>query len=339
MLHPDKASRLLPFPGGGKDMKNKWGFILLVAAFFLPFLIRDEYYIRIVNVFYNYAVVALSINLIVGFCGQLDMGRAAFMGLGAYCSAIMSVKFGVPFIAAFVISGVFSGLIGALLGFLCKKSTFDYLTLVTVGFNVIVQTLLLNWIPVTGGVMGISRVPVPSIFGFVFDTNTRFYYLALAFLALAYITMRRICNSKLGRAFEAIRDDPVAAEYAGINVQLYKIINFAIGSVFTGLAGSLSVHYTQYASPFNFTLDESIYQLQMAILGGLGSLSGSLLGTFILVVLPEVSRAFYEYRLFIVGLLMVIMMLRFPNGLLGRDGVGEQVIGLRKRFSRGKEDV
>jgi branched-chain amino acid transport system permease protein len=265
------------------------------------------------------------------------MGRAAFMGLGAYCSAIMSVKCGMPFAAAFVISGVFSGLVGAMLGFLCKKSTFDYLTLVTVGFNVIVQTLMLNWIPVTGGVMGISKVPVPSLFGFKFDTNTRFYYIALLFLALSYITMRRICNSKLGRAFEAIRDDPVAAEYSGINVQLYKILNFAIGSVFTGLAGALSVHYTQYASPFNFTLDESIYQLQMAILGGLGSLPGSLLGTFVLVVLPEISRSFYEYRLFLVGLLMVIMMLRFPNGLLGKAGVGEQVIGLGKRFSRGKE--
>ena len=218
MLHTDKTTGFLPLAGGGKDMKNKWNFIVLAAAFFLPFIIRDEYHIRIVNVFYNYAVGALSINLIVGFCGQLDMGRSAFMGLGAYCSAILSVKLGAPFIVAFAISGVFSGLIGTLLGYLCRKSTFDYLTLVTVGFNVIVQTLLLNWIPVTGGVMGISRVPVPSMFGFEFDTNTRFYYIALVFLALSYITMRRICNSKLGRAFEAIRDDPVAAEYSGINV-------------------------------------------------------------------------------------------------------------------------
>jgi branched-chain amino acid transport system permease protein len=185
--------------------------------------------------------------------------------------------------------------------------------------------------------MGISRVPVPSIFGFEFDNNTRFYYLALVFLGLSYVAIRRICDSKIGRAFEAIRDDPVAAEYSGINIQFYKILNFAIGSIFTGLAGSLSVHYTQYASPFNFTLDESIYQLQMAILGGLGSLPGSLVGTFILVVLPEISRSFYEYRLFLVGLLMVLMMLRFPNGLLGKDGVGEQVIGLRTRFSRAKE--
>jgi branched-chain amino acid transport system permease protein len=300
-------------------------------------IIRDEYYIRIVNVFYLYSVVALSINLIVGFCGQLDMGRSAFMGLGAYCSAILTVKFGVPFIVAFLAAGVFSGLIGAVLGFLCRKSTFDYLTLVTIGFNVICQIIFLNWIPVTGGAMGISRVPTPNIFGFYFDTNLRFYYMALLFLAVSYIAMFRICHSRIGRAFEAIRDDSIAAEYAGIDVAFYKIINFAAGSVFTGLTGALFVHYTQYASPFNYTLDESIYQLQMAIMGGLGSLPGSLVGTFILVVLPEISRSFYEYRLFFVGILMVVMMLHFPNGLLGRAGVGERIIGIRLRRASEKK--
>jgi len=314
-------------------LKNKSRILLLAFALSLPMIITDEYWIRILNVFYTYAVVALSINLIVGFCGQLDMGRSAFMGLGAYCSAILSVKLGVPFALAFVLSGVFAGVTGAVLGFLCRKSTFDYLTLVTIGFNVICQVLFLNWIPVTGGVMGISRVPPPDFFGFTFDTNTRFYYLALAFLVCSYAVIRRITKSKMGRAFEAIRDDSVAAEYAGINVQYYKILNFTVGSVFTGLAGSLSVHYSQYASPFNFTLDESIYQLQMAILGGLGSLPGSLVGTFILVVFPEMSRAFYEYRLLFVGILMVVMMLYFPNGLLGNAGVGERLIGVRCRVA------
>lgn len=313
----------------------RWLFVAF--ALLAPVLIRDEYYIRILNVFYIYAVVALSINLIVGFCGQLDMGRSAFMGLGAYCSAIMSVKLGVPFFGAFILSGVFAGLTGMVLGFLCRKSTFDYLTLVTIGFNVICQVIFLNWIPVTGGVMGISRVPIPSLFGFQFDTNTRFYYLALSFLVLCYAAITRITQSKMGRAFEAIRDDSIAAGYSGINVARYKILNFAIGSVFTGLAGSLSVHYSQYASPFNFTLDESIYQLQMAILGGLGSLPGSIVGTFILVVFPELSRGFYEYRLLLVGILMVVMMIYFPNGLLGKAGVGGRLIGIKSLLAQRKQ--
>ena len=307
------------------------GVIMLALA--LPFIIQDEYHIRIMNVFYMYAVVSMSINLIVGTCGLLDMGRAAFMGLGAYCSAILSVKLGVPFIFSFLIAGCFTGIAGAVLGFLCRKSTFDYLTLITIGFNVICQVLFLNWISVTNGVMGIGGVPAPNILGFYFDTNISFYYFALFFLIISYVTIGRITKSKLGRAFEAIRDDPIAAEYAGINVEFYKTLNFAIGSIYTGLAGALFVHYTQYASPFNYTLDESIYQLQMAILGGLGSLPGVLVGTFILVVLPEISRSFYEYRLFFVGILMVVMMLYFPNGLLGKAGVGEKLIGMRHRIA------
>jgi branched-chain amino acid transport system permease protein len=252
------------------------------------------------------------------------------MGLGAYWSAILAVRLHFPFFVAFITAGIFAGLVGAILGFLCRKSSFDYLTLITIGFNVVCQVVFLNWIPVTNGAMGIPKVPVPQLFGFAFDTNIRFYYLALGFLVVCYILIERITRSKLGRAFEAIRDDSIAASYSGINIQNYKVLNFAIGSVFTGLAGALLVHYTQYASPFNYTLDESVYQLQMAILGGLGSLPGSLLGTLILVVAPEVSRSFYEYRLVFVGFMMVIMMIYWPNGLLGKAGVGERLIGIMR---------
>ncbi len=310
--------------------------VLIACA--IPFVVTDEYALRVLNVFFIYSVVALSINLIVGFCGQLDMGRAAFMGLGAYWSAILAVRLNVPFFVAFLTAGLFAGLVGAILGFLCRKSSFDYLTLITIGFNVICQVIFLNWIPVTNGAMGIPKVPVPQFFGFAFDTNFRFYYLALGFLVTCYVLIERITKSKLGRAFEAIRDDSIAASYSGINVANYKVLNFAIGSVFTGLAGSLLVHYTQYASPFNYTLDESVYQLQMAILGGLGSLPGSLLGTLILVVAPEVSRSFYEYRLVFVGFMMVIMMIYWPNGLLGKAGVGERLIGIF-RFSKKEQET
>lgn len=310
--------------------------VLIACA--IPFVVTDEYALRVLNVFFIYSVVALSINLIVGFCGQLDMGRAAFMGLGAYWSAILAVRLNVPFLVAFLTAGLFAGLVGAILGFLCRKSSFDYLTLITIGFNVICQVIFLNWIPVTNGAMGIPKVPVPQFFGFAFDTNFRFYYLALGFLVTCYVLIERITKSKLGRAFEAIRDDSIAASYSGINVANYKVLNFAIGSVFTGLAGSLLVHYTQYASPFNYTLDESVYQLQMAILGGLGSLPGSLLGTLILVVAPEVSRSFYEYRLVFVGFMMVIMMIYWPNGLLGKAGVGERLIGIF-RFPKKEQET
>jgi branched-chain amino acid transport system permease protein len=308
-------------------------FILVIA---LPFIIKNEYAIRVVNMCMIYSIVALSINLIVGFSGQLDFGRAAFVGLGSYSSALFMMRLGFPFLLALLASGLFCAVIGFILGSLCRKSTFDYLTLITIGFNVILQQVFLNWQDLTGGAMGIRKVPSPNIFGLEFKTNTSYFYLVLFFLVISFIFIKFIIKSKWGRAFEAIRDDSIAASYSGIKVADYKVYAFTIGSFFTGIAGSLLVHYTNYANPFIYTLDESVYQLQMAILGGLGSLSGSVVGATILMILPEISRSFYEYRLLFVGVLMVILMIWAPNGLLGRDGIGEKLIGLR-RFSAKQE--
>jgi branched-chain amino acid transport system permease protein len=306
------------------------GLMVVAVACLIPLVVRNDYHLRVLNMTLLYSVVALSINLIVGISGQLDFGRSAFIGLGAFWSAILMQRFGLPFWIAFLTAGLFCTVVGAALGLLCRKSTFDYLTLITIGFNEICRLIFLNWQDVTGGAMGLRRVPVPTLLGYAFDTNVKYFYFALALLAICYVAIRRIIRSKLGRAFEALRDDPIAAAYAGIPVPTYKAINFAVASFFTGIAGSAMVHYTQYASPFNYTLDESIYILQMAILGGLGSLPGSILGTAILVIAPEISRTFYEYRLMIVGLMMVGMMIWAPNGILGKQGLGEKVIGLKR---------
>jgi branched-chain amino acid transport system permease protein len=304
------------------------GPIVVAVACLIPLVVTNDYYLRVLVMALLYSIVALSINLIVGISGQLDFGRSAFIGLGAFWSAILMQRFGAPFWIAFLSAGLFCTVVGAGLGLLCRKSTFDYLTLITIGFNEICRLIFLNWQDVTGGAMGLRRVPAPSLFGYVFDTHVRYFYFALALLAICYVAIRRIVKSKLGRAFEALRDDPIAAAYAGIPVPTYKVVNFALASFFTGIAGSAMVHYTQYASPYNYTMDESIYILQMAILGGLGSLPGSILGTAILVIAPEISRTFYEYRLMFVGCMMVVMMIWAPNGILGKQGVGERVIGL-----------
>jgi branched-chain amino acid transport system permease protein len=315
------------------------GGIVVALACLIPLVVTNDYYLRVLVMALLYSIVALSINLIVGISGQLDFGRSAFIGLGAFWSAILMQRFGAPFWIAFLTAGLFCTVVGAGLGLLCRKSTFDYLTLITIGFNEICRLIFLNWQDVTGGAMGLRRVPVPSLFGYVFDTHVRYFYFALALLAICYVAIQRIIKSKLGRAFEALRDDPIAAAYAGIPVPTYKVINFAVASFFTGIAGSAMVHYTQYASPYNYTMDESIYILQMAILGGLGSLPGSILGTAILVIAPEISRTFYEYRLMFVGFMMVVMMIWAPNGILGKQGVGERVIGLGRFLPWAKPPV
>jgi len=321
-----------------KNKKNSYGLIIVIIAIFIPLFIRDEYQLRIINMMILYSIVALSINLIVGFAGQLDMGRAAFVGLGSYWSAIMMLRFNLPFFVAFISAGLFCALIGFLLGMLCRRSSFDYLTLITIGFNAICLQFFLNWIPVTNGAMGLRLVPPPNLFGFAFDTNLRFFYFALFLLVFCYVIIHRITKSKIGRTFEALRDDSIAASYSGINVANFKVINFTIASFFTGIAGSAIVHYTNYSSPFTFTLDESIYQLQMAILGGLGSLPGSILGASLLVLAPEISRTFYEYRLMFVGIIMVGMMIWSPNGILGKNGIGERVIGMQNFISLKRDE-
>jgi branched-chain amino acid transport system permease protein len=312
-----------------KNRKINYGLIFVVITMFIPFIVKDEYQLRVINMVLLYSIVALSINLIVGFAGQLDMGRAAFVGLGGYWSAIMMLRFHLPFMVAFISAGLICAFFGFVLGMLCRRSTFDYLTLLTIGFNVICLKIFLNWNSVTNGAMGLRLVPSPIVFGFKFDTNFKYFYFALGLLVICYILIKRITKSKIGRAFEAIRDDPIAASYSGINVANFKVINFSVASFFTGIAGSAMAHYINYVSPYTTTLDESIYQLQMAILGGLGSLPGSILGASILVIVPEISRTFYEYRLMLVGFLMVAMMLWSPNGILGRNGIGEKVIGIR----------
>ena len=312
------------------NMKIRYDLVLAVIALAIPIVMTNDYHLRVINMVLLYSVVALSINLVVGFCGQLDFGRAAFVGIGAYASALMMLKLNLPFWVSFLGAGLFAAFFGLLLGLLCMKTSFDYLTLITIGFLEIVRQILLNWIPVTNGAMGLRLVPAPSLFGFSFDTNIRFFYFALVFLVICYVLIERLSKSKIGRAFGALRDDPVAASYSGINVSLYKTINFTIASFFSGIAGSALVHYTQYASPYNYTLDQSIYQLQFAIIGGLGSLFGSIVGTAILVIAPEISRVLYEYRLMFIGIIMVVMMIYAPNGFLGKNGIGEKVIGLSR---------
>jgi len=312
-----------------KNKKINYGLIFVVITMFIPFIAKDEYQLRVINMVLLYSIVALSINLIVGFAGQFDMGRTAFVGIGGYWSAIMMLRFHLPFIVAFISAGFFCAFVGFVLGTLCRRSTFDYLTLITIGFNIICIQIFLNWDSVTNGAMGLRLIPSPILFGFKFDTNFKLFYFAFFLLIICYIVIKRITKSKIGRAFEAIRDDPIAASYSGINVANTKVIVFSVASFFTGIAGSAMVHYSNYVSPYIATLYESIYQLQMPILGGLGSLPGSILGSAILVIAPEISRTFYEYRQMFVGFLMVAMMLWAPSGILGRDGIGEKVIGIR----------
>ena len=300
-------------------------FLVLMAC--VPLFITNTYILKVLNNVMLYAVIALSVNLILGFCGLLDFGRSAFVGIGTYSFALLMTKVtGVPWFVGFIGAGLFTALLGWLVGCFLRRTSFDYLTLLTIGIVEIVRLFLVNCTSITNGAMGINGVPKPSFFGLKITSHAQFFYFSLILLIVCYLLIDRLTKSYKGRAMMAIRDDEIAAAFSAINIPKYKAFCFGIASFFTGLGGAAMVSYTGYASPYNFTVDEGLILCQMAILGGLGSLPGSVIGAVILVVVPELSRTAYDYRLLIMGVMMVVLMLFCPNGLLGKNGLKDIIV-------------
>jgi len=291
--------------------------IVLVLA--LPRVGTSDFILRMVISVMIAVPVALGQNLITGFGGMLSMGQAAFYGIGAYTSALLVTHAGVPWPIALVAAGLLACFFGFLLGFPCLRVNSDYLILMTIGFGEIFKIVAYNWIEVTHGPRGIFGIPAPQIGPLLFDTNGRIYYLYLAIAGLCYVSMKALVSSHVGRALIAIREDELAAAAMGINRAYYKILAFAVGSFWAGIAGSMLAHFVSFVGPASFTVDESLLHLQYAILGGLGSLTGSVLGAVILVSLPQVFQPLYMYRMLLSGGLMVALMAWRPQGILGRS--------------------
>jgi branched-chain amino acid transport system permease protein len=292
---------------------------LLVIA--LPLIISSGYTVRVLNNILLYSILALGLNLIGGYGGQLAMGHACYYGIGAYTSALLMLNLGWPFLPSLLAATAAAGLFGLLTGWLAMaRITGDYLMLITMGISEITRIVFMNWVPVTRGPMGIPQVPPAKLFSFTFTSGMHYYYLFLVCLVIGVLVIRKLVGSKFGRALVAIREDETAARAMGINATFYKVAAFAISAVFAGVAGSLMASYNRFVGPMQFSLEEGLLLFQMIIVGGLGSISGSILGAAILVTVPEVFRPIYQYRMLINGLLMVLLMIWRPQGLLGMTG-------------------
>lgn len=306
-----------------KPLLKSWQFWLAVIGTIIllvvPEVVHNDYIFRIIISVIIDIPLALSQNLITGFTGMLTLGQAAFYGIGAYTSALLVMKLGAPWPVALIVAGLVACIFGILLGFPCLRVGSDYLTLMTIGFGEIFHIVVLNWMDLTRGPMGLPAIPAPQIGSFVFDSSKKVYFLYLAISILCYIFMHRLTNSHIGRALIAIREDETAAAAMGINVSYFKVLAFAFGSMWAGISGSMLAHFLAFVGPMTFTLNESLVHMQMAILGGLGSLPGSVLGAAILVSLPQIFQPLYEYRMLINGLLMVILMAWRPQGIMGKS--------------------
>ncbi|HZS32112.1 MAG TPA: branched-chain amino acid ABC transporter permease [Methylomirabilota bacterium] len=295
---------------------------VLAAAVLLPVAVRSPYVLHVAVLAGIYVVLTLSLNLITGFCGQFSLGHAGFYGIGAYTAALLAVHLGSPFLGNLAVAAVVAGIAGFLIGLPTLRLGGIYLAMATLGFGEIIHLVLLNWLSLTRGPLGIPAIPGPSLLGWDLDTPVRQYYLALALVLLVTVIVSRLVDSRFGEAIQAIRDDEVAAEALGVPTTRLKVVTFTVSAALAGVAGAFFAHYATFVSPGSFTLVESILVLSLLVFGGLGSVEGSIAGAVILTVAPEVFRFLAAYRMVIYGALLLGLILFRPQGLLGGIHLG-----------------
>lgn len=253
-------------------------------------------------------VLALGLNVIVGLTGQLSLGHAAFMSIGAFTSAMITIKTGLPFSVNLMATGVVTAIVAALIGFPILRLTGDYLAICTLGFAEIVKVFFLNFEP-TNKALGLTVPTAKTVI------PMPIYVWVVVILSIVLVTF--VQSSRFGRALKAIREDEIAAEAMGINTARYKIQAFALGSFMAGVGGGLYAHFLSYINPSDFGFLKSVDILAMVVLGGLGSVPGTVIGASVLASAPEFLRFMSQYRMLVYGALLVFLMVFRPNGLLG----------------------
>ena len=296
--------------------------IIAVALFYLPHLFSMDYYLHIFVMSEIYAVLALSLSLLVGFTGQVSLGHAAFYGMGAYASTILSTKLGLSFWVTFWMGGLFSGMVAYLIGKLVLRLRGHVLAITTAFFGILVTVVMNNWIPLTNGPMGITGIPRPTpitILGvnIVFISRMHYYYLGLLFVSCVVYLLWCIESSRLGDAMIAVRENEELAKSIGIDTMKSKVLAFTISGTLAGLAGAFYAHYILFISPVTFTINESINVLVMVIFGGMSTLFGPILGAICLTILPEFLRMAGSLRLVIYGITLMVFIIWMPMGVWG----------------------
>lgn len=299
--------------------KGYTSFALLFFLLLFPFIMRD-YYIDVAILAGIYIILALGLNVVVGFTGLLNLGFVAFYAIGAYTYALLNVKIGLGFWQSLPLCLFASTLSGFILAIPALRLKGDYLAIVTLGFGEITRLILNNWDTLTGGPNGITGIASPVLYGMSLGRLDRYYYLVLLMAMACYIIIKRVRESRLGRAWIAIREDEISAGAMGVNVTLHKLYAFSFGAFWAGLGGALFAAKMQFVSPESFTFLESVLILCMVILGGLGSINGVVAGAIILVVLPEVLRGVQSYRMLALGSGLILMMIFRPQGLFVTPG-------------------
>jgi len=294
--------------------------LIALSAFVVAFpFIFSLYQTNIMITALIYVITGLGLNIVVGLAGLLDLGYVAFYAVGAYSYALLNYHFGLGFWMALPIGAGMALMFGVLLGFPVLRLRGDYLAIVTLGFGEIIRLILENWNDFSFGPSGIANIPRPGLFGIELSLDqatTYLYFLMIALVLMTIFVVSRLQNSRIGRAWIALREDEVACQAMGIDKTKTKLTAFAMGATWAGMAGVVFAAKTTFINPASFTIWESIIILCVVVLGGMGSVFGVICGALILILLPEYLRAFSEYRMLIFGSVLVVMMVFRPGGIV-----------------------
>jgi branched-chain amino acid transport system permease protein len=293
------------------------GALFLFAVVF-PFIF-SSYQTSIMTTALMYVVLVLGLNIVVGLAGLLDLGYVAFYAVGAYAYALLHHYYGLGFWAALPAGAVLGALFGILLGFPVLRLRGDYLAIVTLGFGEIIRLVLENWNEFSLGPSGVANIPRPTLPGVDLSlqaSNTYLYFLMLGFVAVTVFVVGRLQDSRIGRAWIALREDEIACQAMGIDKTRTKLTAFALGATWAGMMGVVFAAKNTFVNPASFTFLESAMILSIVVLGGMGSIVGVVAGAFILILLPEYLRAFSDLRMLLFGAIMVVMMIFRPEGII-----------------------
>lgn len=320
---------------GVRDAINR-KLLLGLALIVLPLVttaLGRAYVVYLYDLVMIYVIVALGLNILTGYTGQISIGHAGFMAIGAYASAIFTGRLGLPFLLAMPLAALVAALIGFGLGVPALRLHGHYLAIATLGFGVAVSQLSAVWEGLTGGYQGM-KVPVASTLGFRFNTDLRFYYLALVVTWALVVAAQNLLRSRPGRALMAVRDSEVAAQAMGISLAKYKTASFAISAFYAGVAGSLYAHLVKFVSPFDFNLGVSLTLLAAIVVGGLGSVPGSVLGAVFMTLLPHAFSRVKNLPLVLTGVALILVVLFLPHGLVSLTWRARQAVSSIRRETR-----
>jgi branched-chain amino acid transport system permease protein len=310
--------------------------IFALALLITPFFLQGSYFLNVLVFIGIHTMLAVALNLLLGYAGQISLGHAAFFGLGAYISGILTTRFYLDPWLAIALAAVCAAAIAFVIGFPILKLKGHYLAMATLGFGIIIYIIFNETVSWTGGPSGLSGIPSLHIGSLIFDNDLYNYYLIWIITLVVMLLSINLSQSRIGRALRAIHDSEVAARVMGINARVLKVQIFTVSAFISAIAGSLYAHTMTFIAPASFGFNFSIELVTMVVVGGLGSIYGSFLGAAILTLLPEFLRFFHDFDIIIYGLLLIIINMFMPGGLIsGLQSIAEIAAAKMKGKTRG----